>query len=101
MITDNETFYLCTIKDIQNVLKKDKRMRDFNVLKFMSKRPVWFFDEKGVAYWAIPFSAPNPHDIEIWSKTYEQSVLYFIERLKFVSDDSHYPFFRVKGYGLD
>lgn len=103
MITDNQSFYLCNVKDFQKVIKKSKLgvVKDINALQFMSQRSVSFFDDKGVAYWAVPFNVPYPgYESDRQSETYEQSVEYYLWTLRNRAETANFPSFRVRGWGL-
>lgn len=78
--------YLVNAKDIQKVLKKDKKYKDYNltvaqIAKSCMKREPAYYDDKGIAYWDIYL---------YFSQTYEQAVSSYIAWLDKTKEPTRY-----------
>jgi len=74
MLTDDETMYLVNLKDVQKVIKRDKRYAEAGytaemVQRAMKENYADFSDEKGTMYWKLPYTGD-----------YEQAVKDFLAK---------------------
>jgi hypothetical protein len=73
MITDNNSFYLMTLKDFEQVSKKIDLfgLNDRPMLNIFRRYPPTCHDSNGVAYWFVPYSYRSGDELRLEDDFYK------------------------------